>query len=151
MGLGIHNAGMFGMDGLGDLGDDYVYDDSGNYIDVSSGGDVMSGSGAVPVSSSVGTPYSAPVNYAGIINALAAGAATGTKIYNATQTPSVIPGSNLVWNPATGTFVNASGLLPGVSLNSLGTSLSASGISGTMLLLLGGGLLVVMLMNRGGH
>jgi hypothetical protein len=103
----------------------------------------------LPTSTMIPTPTSStPSSWATFLNSLTGGAATGVKIAQQLQGPSLVPGTNVLfnpvtgqyYNPATGQVVNAPGL-PG-STSALGTSLMSS-----PLLLLGGlGLGVVLLM-----
>ena len=62
----------------------------------------------------------------------------GLAIFKATSSPSLIPGTNLVYNPATGQVSNATTGLTGSQLA------STLGLSPQLLLLLGAGLLAVM-------
>jgi hypothetical protein len=66
--------------------------------------------------------------------------AAGLAIFKATSSPSLIPGTNLVYNPATGQVSNATTGLTGSQLA------STLGLSPQLLLLLGAGLLAVMLL-----
>lgn len=76
-----------------------------------------------------------PAQISSIINsALSAGLA----VFKATSSPSLIPGTNLVYNPATGQVSNATTGLTGSQLA------STLGLSPQLLLLLGAGLLAVM-------
>jgi hypothetical protein len=150
-GLGIRN--VFGMHGLG-LGDD-----SGASYDIDPGADPFSGinydpSQIDPTLLSVGLDTSPPgsattstgsgsgVTPASIAAAIAAAANAATGVYRATSSPSVIPGTNAIYNPATGQITNA-GLL---STSGLGASLSSML---PLLLLVGGGLLLVSAMGKG--
>jgi hypothetical protein len=67
---------------------------------------------------------------------------TANSVYKSTQTPYTIPGTNLVYNPATGQLLNA-GTGGAIGGTGTGTNLLA-GIS-TQTLLIGGGLLVLVL------
>jgi hypothetical protein len=149
-GLGIRN--VFGMHGLG-LGDD-----SGASYDIDPGADPFSGINydpslldptllsvgldTSPGSTTTSTGSSSGVTPASIAAAIAAAANAATGVYRATSTPSVIPGTNAIYNPATGQITNA-GLL---STSGLGTTLSSML---PLLLLVGGGLLLVSAMGKG--
>lgn len=150
--LGVRN--VFNLGGLGGLGDDDISDlvdslpvttpvqdfETQQVYDTFTPAELQSilgsASGAGTGSGSGGGGGLTPTQ----INALINGATqTATGIYRATQSPSVVPGSNLVYNPATGQFLSASGT--GV-VTPFGT------VSSSMLplLLLGGGALLLALM-----
>lgn len=150
--LGVANHGMFptvSMTGMAGLGDGFVEGDTPEIPITSGSGEVTTGinlstdigSGTTPDTGSGGGGPSLGTQLSQIFNSLTAGAVAGSAIYKNTQTPSVVPGSNLVWNPATGQFVNASGTTLTSPLGNLTT-----GGGGTMLLVLGGALLLVLAM-----
>jgi hypothetical protein len=71
-----------------------------------------------------------------------AASAVGTKVLQVTNQPSLIPGTNLVYNPATGQILPS-----GTTLSSVfGSATLSSG--GTLLLVGGGILLLVLLMGK---
>lgn len=157
--------------GIGDLGDEI---DVPFFGDPEPGGGVLSGSGPLapgevyapiiqdgPVtlygegwelpqvgSSSPNNPSPNPgsggVTPQQLASLLAAGAQGASAIYRATQSPSLVPGSSLVYNPQTGQLVPASGLSVG---GLFGTSLSASG-SLMPILLIGGAVLLFMTLGK---
>jgi hypothetical protein len=69
-------------------------------------------------------------NLTAFMNALAGGAAAGAKVYQSTQSPSLIPGTNAIYNPATGQILNAANL----------TSLTSSLTSALPTILIFGGI-----------
>ena len=74
--------------------------------------------------------------------------AAGINIFKATSSPSLIPGTNLVYNPATGQMENATyGGLTGSQISAISTSSLTAYLP--MILLGGGLLLVVMMMGKG--
>ena len=74
--------------------------------------------------------------------------AAGINIFKATSSPSLIPGTNLVYNPATGQMANATyGGLTGSQIGAIGTLDLTPYIP--MILIGGGLLLVVMMMGKG--
>ena len=74
--------------------------------------------------------------------------AAGINIFKATSSPSLIPGTNLVYNPATGQMANATyGGLTGSQISAISTSSLTAYLP--MILLGGGLLLVVMMMGKG--
>jgi hypothetical protein len=83
-----------------------------------------------------------------IAQLISAAATSATSIYKGTQSPFLVPGTNVIYNPATGALSNGSG----INLSSiLGTAsvTGTTGISGTTVLLIGGlGLLGLMVMGR---
>ncbi len=91
-----------------------------------------------------GTPPFAPsgggFNITDFLKTLTGGAIAGAQIYKTTQNPSVIPGSNLVYDPATGRMIPASG----VGVYSPIGSAGLGGVSPLMLILVGGLLLVMV-------
>lgn len=141
LGLGVHNADMYRVTGVAGLGEDPVSmapdaADYGSYIPP------YTGVGTPPVAidtSSGGSVF----DWATFTNALSKLTASATQAYRSVQDPAIVPGSNLVYNPATGQFLPATGstlMTPFASAN-----LSSSG----MWLLIGGGLLLVMMMGGG--
>lgn len=125
--------------------------------------DVLSGlpnAGAISTSS-LGQPLnnlkpSSPTTTADItqfLNALTKGAASGVQIYNATQTPALIAGTNAIYNPATGQYYNPSTgqVVNPLTGNTLGTATGSLLSSPYILmggLLIGGLLLVSMIGGR---
>jgi hypothetical protein len=114
-----------------------IYDPNGNVSSVSA---LQSALGVSPSSSS------AP-SLTQILSAAAAVTGAGAQAYKSLQTPSLIPGTNLVYNPATGqissaTGLTAAGLLAASTTSSLATSLSSMG----PVLLIGGALLLILMM-----
>ena len=83
-----------------------------------------------------------------ITSIFSAAANAGVAVFKATSSPSIIPGTNLVYNPATGQVSSASGLtssgLASVDIASQLTSMLP------ILLLGGGAILLVMMMSGGG-
>jgi hypothetical protein len=112
----------------------YSCDSSGNCVSTSGGalppGSVLTGSGGTPVTTTL----------AQLLQASATAASTAAAINKSIQTPSLIPGTSLVYNPATGQISNALGLT--------GTQIAASGLAGLggigMIAVLGVVLLLVM-------
>lgn len=86
------------------------------------------------ISSSPSSTTASGTSAAQILAALAQGAGSGATIYKALQTPSLVPGTNLVYNPGTGQLQNALG----ISAGAIGSSLTSSVSSLLPLLLLGG-------------
>lgn len=156
--FGIVNNDLFpgGVRGLGDEespggipigGGDYGYD-GGSYIDTP-----LSLPSYTDYGATGGAPWDAPIatgaggSTAGMsasqIAALLATAAQGaTSVYRSTQSPSLVPGTQLVWNPSTNTLVPASGLNVG---GLFGTSFSATGLSGMLPILLIGAAALLLL------
>lgn len=154
-GLGIiKTPGMFtehqlGLPGLRGLGDDAAVDTSGldllnalpdqtldtlNQYNSLAPGETYSWSSNVPIGA-VNTSTGQPVTATQIAALIAQAAGGANAVYKSTQSPYVIPGTNVVYNPATGQYANAAG----IAAAGLGTSL------GGMLPLLLIGLVVVML------
>jgi hypothetical protein len=77
-----------------------------------------------------------------ILQAAATATGAAASAYKSLQTPSLIPGTNLVYDPASGTIRNAATGLTGQQTVAAGAGVS--GISPTMILLLAGGLIAVM-------
>lgn len=70
----------------------------------------------------------------------------GLAIFKATSSPSLIPGTNLVYNPATGQVTNS---LTGLTGSQLASTLGVGSLSiGTLLLLGGAAFLLIMLSNK---
>jgi hypothetical protein len=119
---------------------------SGEIVD--SNGNIIQGptSGCVPgVSCTAGqTPGTAGsgVNLAQLLGSAASAATTAVKLNQSLQTPGLIPGTSLVYNPATGQITNALGTAQQIS-SSLGSILP--------LLLLAGGAFLLIEMMEGGH
>ena len=114
--------------------------------------DVLSGlpnAGAISTSSSPTTT----ADITQFLNALTKGAASGVQIYNATQTPALIAGTNAIYNPATGQYYNPSTgqVVNPLTGNTLGTATGSLLSSPYILmggLLIGGLLLVSMISGR---
>jgi hypothetical protein len=76
-----------------------------------------------------------------IAQIITSASSAGIAVFKATSSPSLIPGTNLVYNPATGQIANA---LTGLT----GSQLASSLLNPTTLLLLGGALILVMLLDK---
>jgi hypothetical protein len=105
-----------------------VFDPNGNVVSLSS---LQS---ALGFPSSGTTPSSSAPNLAQILAAAAQATGTAVKAFTTLQGPSLIPGTNLVYNPATGQLSNAAGIGTSGTTSSLSTSLSTSGIMPLLLL-----------------
>lgn len=97
--------------GMGDESTDpfgnvtYVPDQSsigdllGNQIQPIPAGAVLTGAGDNP-------QISSPFNWTGLLNSITGAAQVGNKIYLSTQTPSLVPGTNAIYNASTGQYYN---------------------------------------------
>ena len=74
-----------------------------------------------------------------LLAAIAQAGAAGSAIYKSTQSPSLVAGTGLVYNPATGQLVNASGVLPTAATSSISSLLPLLLIGGAILLISGMG------------
>ena len=79
-----------------------------------------------------------PTNWAAILQSIAGAGAAGSAIYKSTQSPSLIPGTNLVYNPSGGPLVSASGLPTTLTPSTLGSMFPLLLIVGAVLLFSGG-------------
>jgi hypothetical protein len=61
---------------------------------------------STPAPTSTGSSPSVAQSIAQVMSALAPAAAAGAQIYRSVQTPSVVPGTAAIYNPATGQFYN---------------------------------------------
>jgi hypothetical protein len=77
---------------------------------------------------------SKPFDWTGFVNALTKGGATGIQLFNATQTPALIPGTQAIYNKATGQYYNPS---TGQVVNPIGATM-ATALTSSPLLLVGG-------------
>lgn len=114
-----------------------VFDPNGNVVSLSS----LQNALGFPNSGTTGASPGAPT----LAQILAAAAqATGTAVTTLArlQGPSVIPGANLVYNPATGQLSNASGVGTIGQIGALGT------INWMPILLIAGGFILVMSMSK---
>jgi hypothetical protein len=102
-----------------------IVDQNGNIIQGPSGSGASAGSG---------------VNLAQLLGAASTAATTAAKINQSLQTPSLIPGTSLVYNPATGQISNATGVAQALT-SSLGSMLP-------LLLLAGGAFLLISMMGK---
>jgi len=89
--------------------------------------------GPVPASGSTGAQTAAQ-----ILAAAAQAAGAGSAILKSTQSPGLIPGTSLVYNPATGQIMSATGAAPAVTTLSLTSMLPILLIGGIALVFLSG-------------
>lgn len=143
---GLHGLGDFGDYSTNDSGDaintlaDYnpVLDTLANLNTLAPGGTYSWGSN-VPLGAK-NTSTGQPVTAAQVAKLIAQAAAGASAVYKSIQGPYVVPGTNVVYNPATGQYASASGVaLQGGTLN----------LGGLLPLLLIGGLVLVMSGGRG--
>ena len=83
---------------------------------------------------------SSGLNATQIAQIFSSAAQAGVAVFKATSSPALIPGTNLVYNPATGQIANA---LTGLT----GAQASLGGLSFGTILLFGGGLLLIMMLS----
>jgi hypothetical protein len=85
-----------------------------------------------------------------IANIFNSAASAGVNIFKATSSPYQIPGTSLVYNPATGQIASSTGLTPTGLATVQAASISASSLTSMLpILLIGGGLLLVVMMMGG--
>ena len=160
LGLGVHNAGLFSsLHGLGDTVDTYdPVTGEITPVDVTTPGSSVFNY-PIPLDPSTGLPVGTPslnvgsggggvltnpssvtpAQIAAIINSSVGGAAN---LYKALQSPAVVPGSSVIYNPSTGQFLSAAG--SGVITPLGSAAVSSSGFmwlalaAGAAILLLGG-------------
>jgi hypothetical protein len=88
----------------------------------------------------------AGVSAAQIAQIFTSAASAGIAVFKATSSPSLIPGTSLVYNPATGQVANAS---TGLTGSQLATTLGVGSMSiGTILLLGGAAVLLLMMTSK---
>ena len=115
--------------------------------------DYLPGGGAITPTVSAPTSGGGGLTAAQITSIAAAAGQAAINIAKATSTPGLIPGTNLVYNPATNQFLPASGAgttLPGTQVSLTPTGLSASLTSGTALAIAGviGAIALIFAMKR---
>jgi hypothetical protein len=108
-----------------------------------------------PTPVSTVTPSSTGTNLSSLLNSIVSGAAAGEKLYLGLQTPSLIPGTSAIYNPATGQTYNP---LTGQVIGPGGTSVAGmpdlSSLTAYLpqILLFGGlGLAAILLINMMGR
>jgi hypothetical protein len=155
-----HMQGLKGLAALGALaalGDDISTDDPGTFTSTDtsslpylqdstplyepggplSGGSYDWGSG---VPSGAATTSGQPLSLAQISALISTTAGAANAVLKSTQSPYVLPGTNVIYNPATGQLANASYV--GLTSGSLGLSLGS--LSGMLPLLLIGGVILLV-------
>lgn len=149
-------AKVRGMAGLG-MGQDCGYDELGDPLPCDTDTSTLDLSNLPVTSPTLGLPTvipaaptsgSAPAatsptglqTIATVLNDLTAGATNAVKLYNATQTPALIAGTNAIYNPSTGQYYNPTTgqVVSATGASTLGSSLSSLTSSMPNLLLIAG-------------
>jgi len=111
-----------------------VYDDAGNITSYLPAGTSAVGLNFTPASLQAQNPGLTGDQIAKIIAASASGA---LNIFRQTSTPGIVPGTNLVYNPATGQFLPASGVgLTAQQVSSSAIPLGLAAVAGLVLLMM---------------
>lgn len=137
-----------------------TYDLSGNLLSLGTSGPaplVPSVTSQITYPVSTTTPSSNGLNLTNLLNSITTAAVNGTKIYQTLQGPSLVAGTQAIYNPATGQYynpttgqvVNAPGT-PGTTSTLFPAGLSSSSLSS--ILLIGGiglaAVLVIGMVNK---
>lgn len=148
-GLGVRNVYGPGVAGLGDGSTDTSYvsvvDNPILGADLPGMLPIPAGSDIAPVTTAVnGSVPGSSWSAAQILQAIGAAGQTAVGVFKATSSPSLIPGTQAVYNPATGQIIGA-GLLQTTGNLFGGAGTAAAGLGSIMpLLLLGVGALVLV-------
>ena len=103
--------------------------------------------GSVPDSVMQTLNSGSSVNISQLVGSLSAAAQAAVKTFNATQSPGLIPGTNLVYNPATGAVINQAGTTIGAAGQAAASV--ASALSPTLIAVLAVGLVAVIALSGG--
>lgn len=100
-------------------------------------------------SGSPGVSSSSPSSLTSFLQAIPGLATTGLNIFQRVQGPSLVPGTQAIYNPSTGQYYNPS---TGQVVNPTGATLGTSPIASSIpLLLIGGGVILVAALFMGGR